>query len=113
MTSDLTNVLGFEIKSLNITIAEQAELNKKLQNMLKESSTELQRVEAINKAAREKFEEVLVKKDESVCEIYIYFHQIKSMTFCHEKEQRESARRIELEREEAKKRVDEKLCEFR
>lgn len=67
MISDITNVLNFEIKNLNIRILEIDEEKKKLEYIQKETLAEAQQLESVYREKIQQVEENLNKKQENVC----------------------------------------------
>lgn len=66
MIADITNILNFEIKNLNIKLLELDEEKKKVEQIQKETVNEAQQLEAVYKEKIQQIEDTLNKKQEHV-----------------------------------------------
>ncbi len=63
---DITNVLNFEIKSLNIKVLDLGEEKKKFEQIHDETVAEAQRIELVYKSENKRIEDTLRTKQEQV-----------------------------------------------
>ena len=66
MLSDVTNVLNFEIKNLNIKILDLGEEKKKLETLHDETLVEAKRLELVYKNENKHMEDTLSAKQQQV-----------------------------------------------